>query len=262
LIGALLPAGHQARSPRQRGAAPWFRTIVPGRETLPRGYDLPRHRHLEPYALVVIAGAFEQTSYAGRVVATAGDLLVQPTLDCHANRLLSGGATILRLPWIHVEGPGGVYRLRDLDGIVRLAARDVHAASAAVRAEVAGRDPLAAAQADWPDLLALDIRRGRVRRLSEWAEAHGLAVATLSRGFARVYGVVPARFRGEWRARGAWLKVVGTADGLARIAAAAGFADQAHMTRSIIELTGAPPSYWRRQAGGANRLPSPGVDAR
>jgi len=226
---------------------------VPGRETLPRGYDLPRHRHLEPYALVCLAGAFEQTSYAGRVVATAGDLLVQPTLDCHANRLLAGSAQILRLPWTHVEGPGGAYRLRDVDGVVRLAARDVRAASEMARAQIAGRDPVAS-RSDWPDLLALDIRLGRVRRLAEWAEAHGLAVETVSRGFARVYGVVPARFRGEWRARGAWLKVIGSGDGLARIAAATGFADQSHMTRSIIELTGAPPSYWRRLSiGGRGR---------
>jgi AraC-like DNA-binding protein len=238
-----LPARQHAR--RRRGAASFFRTIVPGRETLPRGYDLPRHRHLEPYALVCIAGVFEQTSYAGRVIATAGDVLVQPTLDCHANRLLAASAQILRLPWTHVEGPGGAYRLRDLDGVVRLAARDVRAASAMVRAEIARRDPIAG-RSDWPDLLALDIRLGRVKRLSEWAEAHGIAVETLSRGFARLYGVVPARFRGEWRARGAWLKVIGSGDGLARIAAATGFADQSHMTRSIVELTGAPPSYWRR----------------
>ena len=71
-----------------------FRTTVPGRETLPRGFSLPRHRHLDAYALVTIAGAFEQTSYAGRVNVCAGDLLVQPTLDCHSNRLKSSGAQI------------------------------------------------------------------------------------------------------------------------------------------------------------------------
>lgn len=238
-------AGHPQH--RDEGAPSLFRKIVPGRETLPGGYDLPRHRHLEPYALVVIAGAFEQTSYAGRVGVSAGDLLVQPTLDCHSNRLSSCQAEILRLPWTHVEGPGGVYRLRDLDGIVRVAARDVRAASEMVQAEVANRDPVASPQADWPDILALDIRRGRVRRLSEWAVVNGLAVETISRGFARLYGVVPARFRSEWRARDAWLQIVGSDRTLASIAARTGFADQAHMTRSVIQLTGAPPSHWRRR---------------
>jgi AraC-like DNA-binding protein len=224
-----------------------FRTIVPGRETLPRGYEVPRHRHLEPYALVLIAGAFEQTSYAGRVTVAPGDLLVQPTLDCHANRLLSDGAQVLRLPWPHVEGSGGMYRLRDLDAIVRTAARDVRAAAELARADIATAAPAPAPASDWPDLLASDICGGRVSRLSEWALAKGLAVETLSRGFARLYGVPPARFRGEWRARAAWMRIIGTTDTFAAIAAATGFSDQAHMTRSVVELTGAPPSDWRRR---------------
>lgn len=223
-----------------------FRTTIPGRETLPWGFSLPRHRHLEPYALVVIAGAFEQTSYAGRVNVSPGDLLVQPTLDCHSNRLTSTSAEILRLPWTHVAGAGRMYHLRDLDGIVRAAARDVRAAIEMVRQEIAVLEPVASPGADWPDKLALDIRQGSVSRLSTWAASNGLAIETISRGFSRLYGVVPARFRAEWRARGAWLRVVGTDESLAGIASATGFADQAHMTRGIIALTGAAPSHWRR----------------
>jgi AraC-like DNA-binding protein len=43
-----------------------------------------------------------------------------------------------------------------------------------------------------------------------------------------------------------WLQIVRTRDGLAAIGAAAGFADQAHMTRHIRALTGASPAHWRR----------------
>ncbi len=114
-----------------------------------------------------------------------------------------------------------------------------------MRSEVAQREPVGGA-ADWPDLLARDIRCGRAGRLADWAARHGLAVETISRGFARLYGVAPARFRLEWKARGAWLRIVGTDDSLASIAAGTGFADQAHMTRNITALTGAPPSHWRR----------------
>ncbi len=229
------------------GALPFWRTIVPGRDTLPRGFCLPRHRHLEPYALVVIAGAFEQTSYGGRVTVRTGDLLVQPTLDCHANRLLSSGAEVLRLPWGHVAGLGGIFRLRDLDGIVRAAERDVREASDMARSEVAHRELVSSHNADWADLLAHDIRRRRVHKLAEWAVSKGLAVETISRGFARLYGVAPARFRNEWRAREAWLQIVGTSDPLISIAARSGFADQAHMTRCIVQLTGSPPSAWRHR---------------
>lgn len=222
-----------------------FRRITPGREALPADHHLPRHRHLEPYALVVIAGAFEQTSYAGRVIVRTGDLLVQPTLDCHANRLLTPGADVLRLAWSHVEGFGGVFRLSNIDTIVRLAERDLREASLMAQAGVARHHPMDAPLADWPDMLASDIACRRVGRLSEWAALNDLAVETVSRGFARVYGVAPVQFRNEMRTRDAWLQIVGTNDSLASIADATGFADQPHMTRSILRLTGSPPSLWR-----------------
>jgi AraC-like DNA-binding protein len=223
-----------------------FRTIRPGRQTLPAGFDLPRHRHLRPYALVVIAGSFEQTSYAGRVTVGPGDLLVQPTLDCHANRLFSSGAQILRLQWPHVESLGGVYRLRDLDLIVRTAERDVREASDLAQAEVAATQPVTAPIADWPDLFAGHLSHGYADNIEHWARTHGLASETVSRGFTRVYGVGPAQFRHELKVRRAWLLIVGTNQSLASIAAACGFADQPHMTRSVVKITGSTPTTWRR----------------
>jgi AraC-like DNA-binding protein len=223
-----------------------FRTIRPGRQTLPAGFNLPRHRHLRPYALVVIAGSFEQTSYAGRVTVEPGDLLVQPTLDCHANRLFSSGAQILRLQWPHVESLGGVYRLRDLDHIVRTAEHDVREASELAQAEVATMQPVAAPIADWPDLFAGQLSHGYSASIEHWARTHGLASETVSRGFTRVYGVGPAQFRHELKVRHAWLRIVGTRDALAGIATGCGFADQPHMTRSVTKITGSTPTAWRR----------------
>jgi AraC-like DNA-binding protein len=223
-----------------------FRSIRPGRETLPAGFDLPRHRHLRSYALVVIDGRFEQTSYAGRIMARPGDLLVQPTLDCHANRPFSRGAQILRLHWPHVESLGGVYPLRDLDLVVRTAERDVREASDLAQAEVEARQPVAAPVADWPDLFAGHLRHGYADRIEHWARTHGLVSETVSRGFTRVYGVGPAQFRHELKVRQAWLLIVGTTQPLASIAATCGFADQAHMTRSVVTITGSPPTIWRR----------------
>jgi hypothetical protein len=45
-------------------------------------------------------------------------------------------------------------------------------------------------------------------------------------------------------ARAAWLQITGSSDPLSRIAANLGFADQAHMTRAVKALTGAPPTRW------------------
>lgn len=224
-----------------------LKTIVPGSEDLAPGHHLARHRHLQPYAIVLIRGRFDQVGYAGRVRVHAGDLLIQPTLDAHANRMPGGGgATLLRLPWADIDGLGGVFELPDPDAVVRAAERDVRDAAAAARAQWAqGPAPRRAAN-DLPDRLATEIVDGRVGSLGSWAAALGVARETVSRAFSSAFGVSARRFRAELRARAAWLRIVRTRDRLAEIAATGGFSDQAHMTRAIRELTGASPAAWRR----------------
>ena len=68
-----------------------FRMARRGIERLAPGYAPPRHQHYEAYATVLLRGRFEQSGYAGRMRVAAGDVLVQPTLDCHADRMLSAG---------------------------------------------------------------------------------------------------------------------------------------------------------------------------
>jgi AraC-like DNA-binding protein len=97
-----------------------------------------------------------------------------------------------------------------------------------------------------PDRLAAEIVDGRVASLARWAALLGLARETVSRAFSAAFGVSARQFRAELRARAAWLRIVRTRERLAEIAAASGFADQAHMTRSIRQLTGASPAAWRR----------------
>ena len=87
-------------------------------------------------------------------------------------------------------------------------------------------------------------------RLDAWAARHGLAPASVSRGFGRTFGVTPAAFRLEARARLAFERIVSGAQPLADVAQATGFADQAHMSRAVRALTGAPPAAWR----GSNRF--------
>lgn len=222
-----------------------LRSIRPGRERIPALDLAPRHRHREAYALVAVGGWFDQVSYAGRVRVGAGQLLVQPTLDCHANETGPGGAEILRLPWRREEGLGGLYDLDDVDALVRLAERDPEAASRAAAAEIDVKAPRVPRIENWSDRLAAALAAGRVTSLASWAERQGLAPDTLARGFARLYRVTPARFRYELKVRRAWLALRGGA-ALAEIAAAAGFADQPHMTRGISRLTGASPNVWRR----------------
>jgi len=88
------------------------------------------------------------------------------------------------------------------------------------------------------------------------ADAHGIVPETLSRGFAKVYGTTAATFRAEIRARRALGQIIRTGISLVEIAAAVGFADQAHMTRAVRALTGATPTYWRSKSNSFKTVPA------
>lgn len=226
-----------------------FRIPHFGIERLPGGYAPPRHQHCDAYVTVLLQGAFEQCSYAGRMRVGAGDVLIQPTLDCHADRMLTAGLTILRLPWPREEGYGGVYAGCDADLLARLASRDAGEAVAALREQVAGRRVAPALLEDAADLLAGAFTTGTcVVPIGGWAEQNGLARETVSRGFGRLYSVSPSRFRAELRVRSAWLRITGGSEPLATIASDCGFADQPHMTRAVRQWTGATPASWRHRS--------------
>lgn len=239
-----------------RDARPAFRGTRAGIETLPGRFDLPRHRHLRAYATVVLAGQFEESGYVGRIRASAGDVLIHPALDCHANQMVTSGVTLIRLDWPDLSNPdlsnpdlsntGGLYRVDQVDALARLAEKDVVEATQCLDGLLrAGQPPTPGQRRDWPDLLAADLARDATIEVGAWADAQGLARETVSRGFAAAYGTVPIVFRAELRARAAWLRITRGTDRLSTIAADTGFADQAHMTRWIQRLTGATPTAWR-----------------
>lgn len=226
-----------------------FRQITPGVESFRASFSLPRHRHLRAYATVVLAGHLEESGYIGRVVATAGDVLVHPALDCHANRKVCAGVKLLRLEWTGPDEAGGLYRLDEVDAVARAAERDFVEAALLLEHVLRKKWPAPPGiKNEWPDELARDLTCDSSIEIGTWAEANGLARETVSRGFEVAYGIPPAVFRAEARARAAWLQVTRGSDRLSAIAAESGFADQAHMTRWIHRITGASPAAWRRGA--------------
>jgi len=212
----------------------------PSRQTVQPGC-LPRHRHAEGYVAVVLAGAYEEAGDTGRRRVGPGDVVVHQPWEAHLNRTPGAGAQVLNLP-LAARGLAPFGRVEDLDGLVRAAARDPREAAAALQAGFQAADT---APADWPDLLAAALAGGDARPLGDWAAAFGLSPEHLSRGFGKVFGVTPQRFRWEARARAA-LGDLGGAVPLAQLAAVHGFADQAHMTRSVRAVSGRPPGAWRR----------------
>jgi AraC-like DNA-binding protein len=228
---------------------PWFRRITPGIETLPAKFTLPRHRHLRGYATVVLAGRFEESGYLGRLCASAGDVLIHPALDCHANEMVSAGVKLIRLHWSDAHAPAGLYRVDEVDALARAAEKDPREAEVLLREVLKKRQsPAPGRRNDWPDLLAAELARAPSTGIGTWATAHRLTRETVSRGFASAYGVMPKVFRAELRTRAAWVRITQGPDGLSKIAAETGFADQAHMTRWIRSITGASPAVWRRES--------------
>jgi AraC-like DNA-binding protein len=225
-----------------------FRRVTPGIETLESSFSLPRHRHFNAYATIVLAGSFEESGYSGRIRATVGDVLIHAALDCHANRAVVAGLKLVRLAWRDLSGSGGLYRLDNVDEFARVAEKDIHEAGSWLERWLrTNRVPSPGQKNDWPDLLLTDLATDNATEISEWAETNGLARETVSRGFTAAYGVAPSTLRAELRARAAWLRLTSGSESLCQVAIETGFSDQAHMTRWIRRITGAPPAAWRRR---------------
>jgi AraC-like DNA-binding protein len=104
----------------------------------------------------------------------------------------------------------------------------------------------AAAEEDWPDLLASALRSDPAISISGWAAEQGLQPESVSRGFVRAYGVTPAQYRLGVRIKGAVASLTRGTAPLAAVAFANGFADQPHMTRAVKAAIGTTPAELRR----------------
>src|SRR5581483_2157593 len=188
-----------------------------------------------PYVALVLSGSYEEAGDLGRFHVRAGDVLLHDRFEAHIDRFAAAGATVLNLSLrpgqVFAPGAGAV---SDPDLVARQAEQSRSAATELLLSLV---QRCAAKIADWPDKLAADLIHDPSIRLSAWAEEEGLAPWTISRGFAQVFGISPEAFRARVRSRQAWKSIQRTERPLAEIALQSGFADQAHMTRSVKEVT-------------------------
>jgi AraC-like DNA-binding protein len=192
---------------------------------------------------VVLRGTYEECGARGQFRVGPGEVLLHGAFEAHLDRFAYRGAHILNLVGTDLIPAISVGRVADADALVRTAERDPRAAVRQLHEQLR---PLEPTTADWPAALARDLLRDPACRLEAWARAHGLAAETVSRGFRQVFGVTPMRFRAEVRTHRAIGLLAGGAAPLASVAAEAGFADQAHMSRAVKAVTGAPPGAWRR----------------
>ena len=219
-----------------------YSPIRAGREIWQSGQRIERHRHDRAYVAVVLSGAYEEFGNRGCLRVVAGDVLLHGAFDAHLNRFPRSGAVILNLLDPAPLPAVAMGRIADLDAVARTAERDPYAALMLLREQL---QPLEPAPADWTEALARHLLADPQCCLSRWAREQGLRPETVARGFRKVFGVAPARFRAEGRAHRAFEMIVRAEAPLAEVAATTGFADQAHVTRAVRALTGYSPGAWR-----------------
>lgn len=218
---------------------------------------LERHVHTEPYAALVLCGGYEEAGDNGRFRVEAGNVVFHDRFEAHLDRFSQEGATVLNLGLTdYCVWPPGIASVADPELVARVAERSPRAAVELLLSQGTRWTPQ---PCDWPDELAERLRQDSCLRLSEWAEEKGLAPWTLSRGFAQVFGISPEGFRARVRARRALEWIEQRQMPLATIAAELGFADQAHMSRSVRLLTGQGPQARRRAANGFKTAPPAAV---
>lgn len=223
-----------------------------GISTHAAGEGLPRHRHARGYIALVVGGDYEEAGDQGRLIARAGTVVVHGDWTAHRDRFGTWGARVINLP--AVAGlAAGAGQIADPDTAARLAEHDP--AAAAIYVQDNFRRDIACGD-DWPDLLAHALSNDPDIVLTHWAEVTGLDPASVSRGFARAYGVSPKRFRLEVRTRRALGALTSWRGNLADLAADQGFADQAHLARSVVALTGMSPVRFRAKS--VQAAPPPG----
>jgi AraC-like DNA-binding protein len=218
------------------------RAISPGRLRHAPREQLARHPHARAFATLVLAGGYVEAGDTGRHWMVPGDVLLHQAWESHLDRFGDRGAEVLVLAINDEDASRPAGRVADPDAIVRLAERDAVAAGGALLAQLQAK----VAAGDWPDELAETLGRDPDVCIGAWASARGLRLGSVSRGFRQVYGVAPLSYRLVQRTRRALQALQSASEPLSGIALDCGFADQAHMSRAVRNLTGATPSALRQ----------------
>ncbi|MET0533775.1 MAG: helix-turn-helix domain-containing protein [Steroidobacter sp.] len=198
---------------------------------------MPRHRHTEGYAALVLAGGYIEAGDRGRIRVQPGQVVIHGAYEAHQDHFARAGAVVLNIPLLEkLEAITGI--VSDADAIARLAERDILGAAALLKETIRAVE---SRLTDWPDQLAAALAAKSDFSIETWADDMGLTPQSISRGFRQAYGVSPKRYRFEQRTLRALRRLPTWPGTLADLAADVGFADQAHLTRAVVALTGSAP---------------------
>ena len=213
-------------------------------------YGLRRHTVAQGDLMLVNPGEVHD----GRPSAGCGRRYTMLEVDPSAFRSICRGA--LGTEWIEfgqavVRDPraGAVLSawLDALAGKDQVAERDAAAMVVGHLTEHADRGPRARAANDLATRVLRQMREedADADGIGKLAAETGVSRYALIRAFKRTFHLTPEDVRRQLRIERARVQLAGSA-ALVEIAAAAGFADQSHMTREFRRLLGVSPSAYRR----------------
>lgn len=225
--------------------------------------EVEPHMHEEAHFVLVLAGGYMSSARDAPIVSRTPILIYNPPGTAHRDRFHGGRGRFLAISGGLPAAEGQASCLRDPYAVwtARGLATDLYASAApalAARAlqlraavEPLTGDETAAAKAPpaWLPRAVEMIFTSDDPALSVAAVAAHCAVhpVHLARVFARYLGCAPGEYlRGRRLERAAAMIGAGTAS-LADAAHAAGFVDQAHMTRLFRSDLATTPAAWRRQ---------------
>lgn len=219
---------------------------------------MPWHAHRHASLTLVLAGRFEESTDGAAHRLASLSVVYKPPGLAHATRVGTAAASSINvsipqttsrrlgLPELTVLSGGPL--AMGLIGVSRmLTTSPVDALGVQVDRCLEALGASAAGMRTMPDPLVDEAGRWIAAGDSIGDTARRLAVdpATLWRRFRRQWGVTPSAWRRRTRVveAAAWLAETG--ESIAAVAAAAGFADQSHLTRDFCRETGLTPRAFR-----------------
>jgi AraC-like DNA-binding protein len=203
---------------------------------------IERHRHNAAYAAIILEGGYEEAGDHGRFRVGAGDVLVHGPFTSHLNRLGKRRTVLVNIPLPLFMQIGDTGRVPDPDQIAKAARKDRLEALEVFSTSFA---PSIIDVIDEPDALAKALREDPSTSISIWSAMRPTRRETISRHFRKIYGVTAAAYRRDAKSRQAWFHAIASNMPFSQIALECAFADQSHMSRAVLALTGHSPAFWR-----------------
>ena len=219
----------------------------------PAGVCHRRHEHDAAQATFVLTGGFEEQADGGDTEPKGQVHGFKPAGARHACRFGRDGAMILSINFprdvetgigFQAFAPSGS-EIGDLSRLLVERCASPEEAVDDLLAVIGTQERRTGDAPTWLRRVAEQFVDEPLTPVGEVAEGHGIHRVQLSRAFQRHFGISPTRYRLQCKAARAVRLMIEDGETPSSAAVGAGFADQAHLTRTVRALSGMGPARLR-----------------